>query len=316
MSLMGEQRAAKLAELPLIPAGAGSRGPLVGFISTVRELFRQRQLLDLLIRRELKSRYKDSRLGFIWSFVRPLTQLLVYYVVIGQVLGGAGRAPQFAIFVFSGITIWGLYNEIVVTGTASIISNAGLIKKVYLPREIFPLSVVGSAMFNFVVQFAVLCAAIILLGQIPWHWEIFYAFGAIVDAIIFSLAVALVLSAVNVFLRDIHYIVEVAMLLLFWASPIIYPWSNVVGYTLKAGVPWVAQLYLLNPISDIVIAFQRGMWLAGSHVATLSGKVIAPQPWPSHMAFRLVILGLVGILFLWVAQRIFARLQGNFAQEL
>ena len=316
MSLTADQRAAKLAALPLVTAGATSRGFFRGFISTVREIFRHRELLDLLIRRELKSRYKDSRLGFLWSFVRPLTQLLVYYVVIGQILGGAGRAPQFAIFVFSGITIWGLYNEIIVAGTSSIIGNAALIKKVYLPREIFPLSVVGSALFNFAVQFAVLAVAIILLGQVPWHWEFFYAVGAIAVTVIFALAVALVLSAVNVFLRDVRYIVEVAMLLLFWASPIIYPWSNVVDYGAKAHLSWLSEVYLLNPISDIVLAFQRGMWIAGSHAATVSGQLIPAQPWPPHMALRLLIFGVVGLILLWVAQRVFARLQGNFAQEI
>jgi ABC-2 type transport system permease protein len=299
-----------------VTAGATSGGFFRGFISTVREIFRHRELLDLLIRRELKSRYKDSRLGFLWSFVRPLTQLLVYYVVIGQILHGADRAPQFAIFVFSGITIWGLYNEIIVAGTSSIIGNAALIKKVYLPREIFPLSVVGSALFNFAVQFAVLAAAIILLGQVPLHWEFFYAVGAVAVAVIFALAVALVLSAVNVFLRDVRYIVEVAMLLLFWASPIIYPWSNVVDYGLKAHVTWLAEVYLLNPISDIVLAFQRGMWIAGSHAAHVSGVLVPAQPWPPHMALRLLIFGIIGLVLLWVAQRIFARLQGNFAQEI
>jgi ABC-2 type transport system permease protein len=312
--MTADQRAEKLAHLPLVAAGATSRGFFSGFVGTARDIFHHRELLDLLIRRELKSRYKDSRLGFVWSFIRPLTQLLVYYVVIGQILGGAARAPQFAIFVFSGLTIWGLYNEIIVAGTSSIIGNAALIKKVYLPREIFPLSVVGSALFSFVVQFAVLAAAIILLGQIPWHIEFFYAIAAVIVTVIYALAFALVLSAVNVFLRDVRYLVEVAMLLLFWASPIIYPWAQVVHYSAK--LPWLAEVYLLNPLSEIVLAFQRGMWIAGSHAVKVSGKLVAAQPWPTDMALRLLIFAVVGLVFLWIAQRIFARVQGNFAQEI
>jgi ABC-2 type transport system permease protein len=314
VSVTADERIERLAKLPLVESGPTAKGIFRGFGTTVRELFRHRELLDLLIRRELKARYKDSRLGFLWSFVRPLTLLLVYYIVIGKFLGGANRAPQFAIFVFSGLTIWGLYNEVVVAGTSSIIGNAGLIKKVYLPREIFPLATLGSAIFSFTMQFIVLAAAVILLGQIPFTWAFFYAPAAIVIAIIYGLAVSLVLSAANVFLRDVKYLVEVGMLLLFWASPIVYPWATVAGFGAKA--PWAVDLYLLNPLTNIVLAFQRGMWVAGSHAVTLSGHVVKAQPWPAAMPLRLLIFGVIGLALLVVAQRIFARVQGNFAQEI
>ena len=131
----------------------GRRRPAVagfgGTFGIVREIFAHRQLLDLLIRRDLKSRYKDSALGFVWTLIRPLTQLVIYYFVIGQILGAARSIPEFAIYVFSGLTVYGLFSEIVAAPPPRSSANAGLIKKVYLPREIFPLASVGSALFNF-----------------------------------------------------------------------------------------------------------------------------------------------------------------------
>jgi ABC-2 type transport system permease protein len=312
--MTAEQRAAHIAEMPFITTGPASSGFVTGFLATARELFDRRQLLDLLVRRELKSRYKDSRLGFIWSFIRPLTLLVIYYVVIGKFLGGAARAPEFAIFIFSGITIWNLYNEIIVAGTGSILSNAALIKKIYLPREIFPLSVVGSALFGFAIQFFVLLAGVLLLRQFPLSWDLLYLPVAVLLVLIYGLALAVLLSAANVFLRDVKYLVEVAMLIFFWASPIVYPWSTVVGLT--ATMPWVQQIYLLNPMTPIVLAFQRGIWMAGSHPAVINGNVIPATPWPPDLDLRLAIIGLVGLVALWIAQRIFARVQGNFAQEI
>ena len=107
MSETAYERAARLTLLPLVdtqPSGRGFRG----FGSSLTELGAHRELLGLLVRRELKARYKDSSLGFLWSLIRPLTMLLIYFVAIGQFLGAARGIPDFAIFVFSGLTLWGL----------------------------------------------------------------------------------------------------------------------------------------------------------------------------------------------------------------
>src|ERR1700712_5355962 len=311
---VAEQRAQRLAELPF--EGSVNAGPksIGGFVASVAEIGRHRELLDLLIRRELKSRYKDSTLGFAWSLIKPLVQLLIYYVFIGTVLGAARGVPQFAIFVFSGLTLWGLYAETIATGTASIISNGGVIKKVYLPREIFPLASTGSAIFNFLVQMVVLLLAIIVLGQFPVSWNLLYVPVAFVIVLIWGVAFAVVLSALNVFLRDIQYLVEVVMLLLFWASPIVYSWQLVV--TAAKNHTWLLDVYLANPISLAILAFQRGLWQAGSQTRVINDVIIPPQPWPEHMDLLLVGAAILGIVAVFLAQRVFSRLQGNFAQEI
>ncbi|TFC72400.1 ABC transporter permease [Cryobacterium sp. TMS1-20-1] len=316
MTSKAQERADRLATLPFQTSTSSSAGAIGGFWGSIKEVLAHRELLDLLIRRELKARYKDSSLGFLWSLIKPLTMLLIYYVAIGQFLGAARGIPDFAIFVFAGLTIWGLYSEIVLSGTMSIIGNAGLIKKVYLPREIFPLAAAGSAIFNFAIQMIVLVAATVVLGQFPLSWNLLYVPVAILIVLVYGVAFAILLSALNVYLRDIQYLVEVAMLLLFWASPIVYAWSYVVNSAVVVSHSWIASLYLLNPVSNAVLAFQKGMWQAGSQTRTIGETVVSPQPWPVDLDLRLLVVTIIGFILLIVCQRVFQKLQGNFAQEI
>ena len=167
-------RAERLAATPFDVVASHSGGFFRGFFRSLADVVGQRELLVLLVRRELKARFKDSSLGFLWTLIRPITLLMIYFVAIGQFLGAARLIPDFAIFVFAGLTLWGLYNEIIVGGTSSIVSNAGLIKKVYLPREIFPLAASGSAIVTFLIQLGILVAAVLLLGQFPLSWNLLY----------------------------------------------------------------------------------------------------------------------------------------------
>jgi ABC-2 type transport system permease protein len=311
-----DRRAVRLAELPFERITGRRAGFFRGLTSSVVEVFGQRELIGMLVGRQLKSRYKDSSLGFLWSLIRPLTMLLIYYVAIGQFLGAARGIPQFAIFVFTGLTLWGLFSEIVSSGTNSIVENAGLIKKVYLPREIFPLAAAGSAFVNFSIQFGVLVGAELVLQQFPLSWNLLYVPAAIVVAMIYAVALAILFSALNVYLRDVQYLVEVGTQIFFWASPIVYSWSFVVLAGNKTGLSWLVDVYLLNPVSTAILAFQKGLWAAGSKSTQLGPNLVLPQPWPADLDQRLLVVALVGLVFLAIAQRVFARLQGNFAQEI
>lgn len=311
------ERAERLAGLPFQTTDARRDGIIRGVTRPIAEVFAQRELLGLLVRRELKARYKDSSLGFLWSLIKPLTLLLIYFVAIGQFLGAARAIPQFGIFVYTGLTLWTLYSEIIVTGTSSILTNAGLIKKVYLPRQIFPLAAAGSALVNFAVQFGILIAAILILGELPLWENLYYVPIAVAITLVYAVALAIMLSALNVYLRDIQYLVEVGMLVFFWASPIVYSWSFVVQAAERSNLPWLTEVYLLNPMSTAMLAFQRGLWVAGSEERQVDAvTTIPPQPWPENLDLRLILTLLVGLVLLAVAQRIFSRLQGNFAQEI
>lgn len=294
-------RTERLASLPLVNA-VGEGGLLAGTARSLRELWAYRELLGLLVRRELKARYKDSTLGFLWSLLRPLSLLLVYYIAIGKFLGAQREISDFAIFVFTGLTLWSLFTEIIAGGTGSIVGNGGLIKKVYLPREVFPLSVVGSALFNFCTQLVVLVIAVGLSGHIPSGTRLLYAPLAVAVLVVWATAFAFALSAVNVYLRDVQYLVEISLMTLFWASPIVYSWKLVL---LTLGGGRAADLYLLNPVTAAVLGMQRTFWVAGTS-----------KPFPAGLGLRLVLMLGVGLLLLWAGQRLFSRLEADFAQEI
>ena len=273
----------------------------------MRDIWAHRELLDLLIRRELKAKYKDSVLGFFWTMARPVAMLLVYYVAIGKFLGAEasprnpGGIPQFAIFIFTGLTAWQLYSDIITQGTGSIVVNAGLIKKVYLPREVFPLGSVGAALFNFSIQLGILVGATAVIGQFPTGSRWLYFLLALLLLVVFGTALALFLAAVNVYLRDVQYLVEIMIMIMMWASPIVYSWGLVAKHF--DGV--LLDLYLANPMTQVVLGFQKAFWVAGDG-----------QAFPPNLeAWMAVTLG-ASLVLLWLGQRTFARLQANFAQEL
>lgn len=288
------ERAERLATLPF--ASASREG---GTASSIRQLWAHRVLLGLLTRRELKARYKDSAGGFLWSLARPLTQLAIYYFVIGKFLNAALTIDNFAVYVFGGLTLYTLFSEIVGSSTGSIVLNSGLVKKVYLPREIFPLATVGSSLFNFAIQLVILIIAGVATGATVLGWHLLLAPAAVTVILIYAVALGVLLAATNVYLRDVQYLVEVMLMLLMWASPIVYSWQAVV----RAFPGWLSELYLDNPITIGVLAFQRAFW--------------SPRaPLPPAFGLRLLVAALVGLALVWIAQRVFARLEGNFAQEL
>lgn len=297
----------RLSEMPL--RTTGRRGNFItGFFYSMSDLWQRRELLWLLVGREIKARYKDSALGFLWGLVRPLTQLLVYYLVLGHFLGAARSIPEFAVFIFAGLTIYGLASEILMVMTGSVVGNAGLVKKVYLPREIFPLAGVGSAGFNFLLQLLILTFAALVTGTFVFGWNLLYALAATVLILIYGIALGLALSAMNVYLRDMQYLIEVIVMLMMWASPIVYSWEFVGDAIAQFGLPgWLLEVYVNNPMTLAVLGFQAAFWAPGLDVAAA---------FPEHLAMRMLIAGLIGLVLVFLAQRIFGRLQGNFAQEL
>lgn len=291
-----------LANEPLVVVGA----PTSAFRGTWRELrdvFQQREMLGMLIRRDLKARYKDSALGFVWTLVRPLTQLLIYYFVMGQILGAAKGIDNFAIYVFTGLSAYTLFSEIVAGSTSSIVGNSGLIKKVYVPREVFPLASVGAALVNYTIQFGILIVATLVIGVFPWHTGLVYLIPSLLVILVYGAAIGLVLAALNVYLRDVQFVIDVGLMVLLWASPIVYSYSMVLE---RLKVDWLLAVYTNNPLTLSVLGMQNAIWLHDP----------ADVTYPSHLMLRLLVVFVIGLFLLVGAQRVFSRLQGNFAQEL
>ncbi len=298
-------RFTRLSAEPFITIDArGLRGNGRG--GKVGELFQRRELLMLLIRRDLQARYRDSFLGFLWTVIRPLVQFLVYYLVLGRVLQAERGIDNFAIYLFAGFTLYTFVADVISGATGSIIGNAGLVKKIYLPREIFPLGSIGAAGFMFLVQLAVLLAGAIALGALPAPVHMLWFFPSLGMILLWSVAIGLLLSALNVYLRDIQYLTEVVVMLAMWASPIVYSWQMVQDVVRSAGIgDWILEVYLANPLTIGVMGFHRAFWGSGT---------IAD--YPAGLGVRMLIMSVVGALFLWFAHRVFTRMQGNFAQEL
>ncbi len=295
----------RLADQPLQPVTPTRQG-IGGFFRTVGDIWEHRQLLGLLVRRDVKARYKDSVLGMLWTLINPLVQLAVYFLVMGQILGAARGIPDFAVYIFSGLTIYGLFSETLSGATGSIVANSGLVKKVYVPREVFPLAATGSALFTFGVQLLVLLVAAFTLGKPPISWDLLYSIPSVALILVWALALGLILSALNVYLRDVQYLTQVLLMLALWASPIVYAWTMVGDLVARAHLPaWVLEVYTASPLTLSVLGFHRAFWGAAT-----------PADFPEHLLLRMGIAFIIGLILLIICQRGFARLQGNFAQEL
>lgn len=274
-----------------------------GAVASWKDIWDHRELWWLLVKRELKARYKDSTLGFLWTLIRPLVQLLIYYFAIGQILGASRAIENFGVYVFAGLTAWGLFNEIIASSTGSIVGNSGIIKKVYLPREIFPLAAAGAAFINFCAQMVVLLAGAIIISGIHIPSLLTYVPLSIIVILVWGIAAGLFLSAINVYLRDVQYLVEVSLLIGMWLCPIVYSYSMVVD----AAPAWLAELYLMNPMANAVLGFQAGVWAPSTSSAA---------PLPDNLLTSMLIFIAIGLVLIVLSQRYFAKSQRNFAQEL
>jgi len=287
-----------------------------GFTPAVREIWQFRELLTNLVRKELKVKYKDSVLGFLWSLARPLFLLMVYWIIFGKFLKAG--VPNFAFYLFSGLVAWDLFGSTLGAATVSITGNGGLIKKIYFPREILPLAAIGAGLVHFVLQLIVLFSTLLAFRYDFFGWNLLLLPLAIVALVIFMTSVCVFLAAANVYLRDVQHLLEVFLLFWFWMTPIVYPINTAINAMSKHTVMGInlAQIYLLNPMTNIVMGFQRAIYkfkvvhTPGGSVQTLY------QASDSEYILRLVAVAVGSLLLVWLAQRFFARAQGNFAQEL
>jgi ABC-2 type transport system permease protein len=269
---------------------------------SVREIITHRELLLNLVRLELKAKYKASALGFAWSLVNPLMYLVVFYVAFDIILGAG--IPRYPLYLLAGLLVWNFFTAAVTSGTGSVVAGSGLVKKVWFPREILPLASVGAALVHFFLQTLVLVVALAAVRH-PVGWaELPLLPLALVDLILLAAGLALLLSAANVYLRDMTHFVELALMAWFWITPIVYPFTQ-----LASALHGRTAIALLNPVTPIVLAFQRALY--GEY-----GKVLPPNLTMLWYLRNLVIIAVAALLLAAFALRVFNRLEGNFAEEL
>ncbi|HEY5385675.1 MAG TPA: ABC transporter permease [Acidimicrobiales bacterium] len=294
-------------------AGSVTRvvSPTISVRKRLHEIWLSRELLIYLVRTEIKVKYKNSALGLVWSMVAPAMTLAIYFFVFSIVLGN--KMPNFVIFLFSGLLLWNLFSLGVLTGTGVVVNNAGIVKKVSFPREILALAAVGSACVFFFFQAIVMVIFMVVLQAPPDLAYFPVLVLALITGVILAAALSVLLSSINVYLRDTQHLIEVVLTAWFWACPIVYSYWTVEKKLGPRGLTWI---YFLNPVTPLILAFQRCLY--AHPVVTISGtvtQVLPTQGYLWYVVLVLIVLVLSLLLFL-VALAIFGRLEGNFAEEL
>lgn len=277
-------------------------------------LWRRRELLRGLTTSDIRIKYKNSALGLVWSMISPASMLAVYFLVFSVFLKNG--IPNFVIYLFSGLVVWNMFQNSVTAATGVIVDRAGLVKKVSFPREILALSNVGASVVYFVMQLFVLILFLVIVGHAPawgYLWLLPISFVALY---LFSASVAIVMSAVTVYLRDMRHLMEVLLQFWFWLTPVVYSYENSIAGPLHQH--GLSTLYFLNPVTLIVLTFQRIFYVSSVVHSTTSGAVLKILPtWPfgTFLWLNVVLVVVMSLLFV-IAESVFGRLEGNFESEL
>jgi ABC-2 type transport system permease protein len=293
-------------------SGAGDRAALARSRAAAQSRIRW-ELLSQLVRKDLKVKYQGSAIGFAWSLANPLIQMAIYYVIFTKVLDN--HIPGYAIYLMAGLLPFSAFSQGVSGASGSVVGSAGLVKKVAFPRLVLPLSAVGFALVQFVLQFVLLLVIVAVSGHDFLGLNLLLIIPALALLVLFTTALGIFVSALNVRWRDTSHFVEIAMLVWFWANPILYA-AGLVRDKLDAhGLFW---LYFLNPIATVVSTIQRAVYKEPYY--TVPGethhRLLLVDPGYA-LYFRNLAIGFVisGVL-LWLALTVFNRLQADFAEDL
>ena len=289
----------RVPDAPLAPPG-DSGG--------LHNVFRERYLLKLLVRKELRARYAASVLGMVWSYVQPAVRFSAYFFVIGYVFGLQRGVENFPMHIFAGMVMVHYFTETFSSGTRSIVRNKRIIQKMSMPREMFPVASMLVSAFHTLPQIVILLGGALIYGWNPSPTD--FLAGLLGFAIIatFGMALALTFSAANVFFRDFQNIVQTFSIFVTWSVPMIYPYDRI--QNLIGGTFW-EQIYLANPVANGVLLFQQLFW-----VPTVSPDAKLQPVMPDYLFTRGLIVLAVCLVLLGLAQWIFSRLEGKFSERL
>jgi len=267
--------------------------------TSLAELWQYRELLYNLTIRDLKVRYKNSVLGIAWSLLNPILMMLVFTVVYTVMLGQSDRR-DYAAFILCGLLPWNFFSGSIMGGVGSVVNNGYLIKKVYFPRAVLPVSIMLSNLVNFLVALPVYFVLAWLLGVRFTPYVLFLPVVLLVE-MIFIQGMSLLLSALNVFYRDVQQIMEVLILAWFFVTPVIWDVNLLPESRLVLGVEVPVQrlTYILNPMASIVATYRDILYYG------------RPIGWDFFL--RTTITALIVLL---IGFFVFNRLKGRFAEEV
>lgn len=253
-----------------------------------KKIYNYRELLKTNVKKEIRGRYKNSFLGILWSFLNPLLQLLVYSVIFGALL--AGGDETYPIYICVALIPWTYFTTAISQAAFTVIGNADIIKKVYFPREILPISVVTSGAVNFVISTIIILAFVIFSGVgLSWY-IVLYPFILLIQYILL-LGISFIVSSVTVYFRDLEHIIGVVLMAAFYATPIVYNIEQL-PHTLQVLVNLNPMTHLINGYRDIFYYHQM-----------------------PNMEILFILLGISLVLTI-IGYFVFKKLQKGFAEEL
>ncbi len=263
-------------------------------ISNLSKLLRYRGLIQSLVARELKARYRGSVLGFFWSFINPLLLLLIYSFVFTTVLPNRIEGLQpYALFMFCGILPWTWFSSSLTEASGSLIAGGNLIKKVLFPAEVLPIVSVLANMVHFFLGLPILVGFLVYYNHSLDGWDLIWFPVAVVVQVVFTSALALFLAALTVHFRDVRDILANVLTFWFFATPIIYPWY-------QPGLEKFRWMFNLNPFTHLAIAYQEILFFPGP---------IGHWRW-------LLALGIASVALFLACYWMFDRLRDSFAEAV
>lgn len=252
-------------------------------------LYSYRQLLKSNVKKDIRGKYKGSFLGILWSFVNPLLTTLVYAIVFPIILKSS--EPHYVTFIVIGILPWTFFTNVIMQGTTTIIANSGIIKKVYFPREILPISVNTSGLINFLISCVIMFIFLIFSG-IGFSRYIIFLPLIIATQFLLQQGIIFITSSINVYIRDAEYIIIFLINMLFYATPILYSPEIFADSQLK----WI---FVLNPMATIINCYKDIMFYKSM----------------PHIKSLFVVFTLSMILFI-IGYKFFKYKEKGFAEEV
>ena len=273
-----------------------------------RSLFEGRELLFNLVKRDLKARYKSTVLGFFWSFAKPLLIMVILWVVFSRIVRIELRDPHlpFTLHLLCGILPWMYLSTSLAEAMQSVVANSELVKKARLPLEVFPVSAVMSNLVHFLLAMVVLFGFIFAFGGSLSLWLLALP-AVVVFQTFFLIALALIVSSLFVFYRDVASILEVVLTGWFYVTPIIYPIYLASEKLPEMNMQWAFVLLMLNPMTSIILLYR---WVL------LAPEYSQPELSPDLLLLYSGIALIISIVLYVIGQAIFNHYRRRFADEL
>ncbi len=257
-------------------------------LTHIHEIFDYREMINSLVRRELRGKYAKSILGFLWSFLNPMFQILIYTIVFSVIY--RNDMQNYYVFLMTGLLPWTFFSDSFGQGAMAINGNSEMVKKIYFPREVLVIAEVNAKLINLLLSLIVIAVFIVISGT-GFSWHIIFLPVILLIEYIFTLGASLIVSAITVYLRDMEYIVSVVLMAWVWGTPVMYN-IDMVGGVFR-------RLLSFNPMTPIIVSYQ---------------DILYWHRTPYYM--NLLVPFVVGIIVLLLAEIVFSKLSKHFAEEM